>query len=400
MQIGWIDYSKDERSKILSILTQLGTQEALDELGIGSVRDAFSDMLFPGISVLQTRAKYFVLIPYLFEDAKKRVMSEKLRNGREVREYIENCETKIVLPLLRNSGWSTTGIIGRNSLSDKGVQTKPSSIYWNGLRTLGILNSSSFSIDNACGAIYSKGARYTKTERKYETSESGSDDSDIYRDGFVVFNAIPPKYDFMREASITLTKEEAEFLRGRIVHSFGTKDSALAYMLENSYLLEKYEKFEDFDYTAFLGDLSDRVRLARAFSDFIFGAHLLYNIIFAEGCGVETDEVDELRKDFVLYMNTYSSPPIQEILNRVHAKPKISEFIKSFDRAMCAQDITKAKNIVVLRELEVKRKRSKLNKPKEFQFEKPIHHFKLQYRYGTARRILMDICEGLEVENG
>lgn len=59
MQIGWVDFSKTERDKVVSILRLLGTQTALDELGIGTVRDAFSDMFFPGISTLQTRAKYF-----------------------------------------------------------------------------------------------------------------------------------------------------------------------------------------------------------------------------------------------------------------------------------------------------------------------------------------------------
>ena len=69
MQIGWVDFSKTERDKVVSILRLLGTQTALDELGIGTVRDAFSDMFFPGISTLQTRAKYFVILPYLFAQA-------------------------------------------------------------------------------------------------------------------------------------------------------------------------------------------------------------------------------------------------------------------------------------------------------------------------------------------
>ena len=79
MQIGFIDFSKEERNKVLATLKLLSTQTALDELGIGSIRDAYSDILFPGISTIQTRAKYFVLIPYLFEKAAK----QKLSNGSE-----------------------------------------------------------------------------------------------------------------------------------------------------------------------------------------------------------------------------------------------------------------------------------------------------------------------------
>lgn len=54
MRIGWIDYSRDERNEILSILNLMGAQEVLDELHIGRVRDAFSDIRFTGISILQT----------------------------------------------------------------------------------------------------------------------------------------------------------------------------------------------------------------------------------------------------------------------------------------------------------------------------------------------------------
>ena len=40
MEIGWIDFSKDERSKILSVLDLLGEKGVLDELGISQIRDA------------------------------------------------------------------------------------------------------------------------------------------------------------------------------------------------------------------------------------------------------------------------------------------------------------------------------------------------------------------------
>lgn len=69
MQIGFIDFSKEERNKILATLKMLDTPTALDELGIGVIRDAYADILFPGISTIQTRAKYFVLMPYLFDKA-------------------------------------------------------------------------------------------------------------------------------------------------------------------------------------------------------------------------------------------------------------------------------------------------------------------------------------------
>ena len=45
MQIGWIDFSKNERNKVLNVMHLLDEPEAVDELGIGTIRDAFADYL-------------------------------------------------------------------------------------------------------------------------------------------------------------------------------------------------------------------------------------------------------------------------------------------------------------------------------------------------------------------
>ena len=67
MQLGWIDFSKDERDKDLSVIHKLDEQSAVDELGIGAIRDAFADYFFPGTSTVQTRAKYFLVVPYILD---------------------------------------------------------------------------------------------------------------------------------------------------------------------------------------------------------------------------------------------------------------------------------------------------------------------------------------------
>ena len=59
MELGWIDFSKNERDDILNTLDSLSEKGTLDELGIAPIRDGFSDLFFPGTSTLQTRAKYF-----------------------------------------------------------------------------------------------------------------------------------------------------------------------------------------------------------------------------------------------------------------------------------------------------------------------------------------------------
>ena len=43
-QLGWIDFSPDERKKVRTVLAMLSEPGTLDELGVGQVRDAFSDL--------------------------------------------------------------------------------------------------------------------------------------------------------------------------------------------------------------------------------------------------------------------------------------------------------------------------------------------------------------------
>ena len=71
MELGWIDFSKTERSKILSVLDLLSESGTLDELGIAPVRDGFSNLFFPGTTTIQTRAKYFFIIPYALKQLER-----------------------------------------------------------------------------------------------------------------------------------------------------------------------------------------------------------------------------------------------------------------------------------------------------------------------------------------
>lgn len=74
MQLGWIDFSKTKRNKVLSVLDLLSKDGTLDELGIAPIKDGFADTFFPGTSTIQTRDKYFFAVAYALKDLEK--MSE------------------------------------------------------------------------------------------------------------------------------------------------------------------------------------------------------------------------------------------------------------------------------------------------------------------------------------
>ena len=207
MQIGWVDFSKTERDKVVSILRLLGTQTALDELGIGTVRDAFSDMFFPGISTLQTRAKYFVILPYLFAQAE----NHRFKHRRDVLAYIHNEEFTLVKTLVKNSGPEAYGIVGSRNM-EKMVKMKPSSIYWNGLRTVGILRYPNISLDEACEIVLRNERIKREVTLKTESADEAADDTDALAGKTVLFSPIVPDYDVQKDATIELTKKEAQYL--------------------------------------------------------------------------------------------------------------------------------------------------------------------------------------------
>ena len=46
-------------------------KSTIDELGLGLVRDAIADHLFPGLSTIQTRARYFLFVAWLLRDLER-----------------------------------------------------------------------------------------------------------------------------------------------------------------------------------------------------------------------------------------------------------------------------------------------------------------------------------------
>ena len=137
MELGWIDFSKSERDKIRSVLELLGNQGVLDELGIAQIRDGFANLFFPGTTTIQTRAKYFLIVPYALKDLELNSTNEYSRLKKELNDLEQNCANTFL-----DKDSTENGIIGRVSISQgKWVQRTPASIYWAGLRTFRIFKA-------------------------------------------------------------------------------------------------------------------------------------------------------------------------------------------------------------------------------------------------------------------
>ena len=125
MPLGWIDFSKNERNKVLSVLDLLSENGTLDELGIAPVRDGFADLFFPGTSTIQTRAKYFLIVPYILKDLER----EKETNPNQLQRILDEAEKNCAIRFWEKEK-DASGVIGSRSLSQGSwVKRTPSSIY-------------------------------------------------------------------------------------------------------------------------------------------------------------------------------------------------------------------------------------------------------------------------------
>ncbi len=109
MKLGFINFSTEEQLKMHQVMQAIQEHQAIDELGLGRIRDAFSNKLFPGISTLHNRAKYYAILPSLFLEAEKGTY----KSANEVRAKVLNLEIKLTRQLLRGTepanNWGITG---------------------------------------------------------------------------------------------------------------------------------------------------------------------------------------------------------------------------------------------------------------------------------------------------
>ncbi len=132
---GWLDHSDEESRRVQELLRAFEEKGTLDAIGIGTIRDALANTLFPGLSTLHTRARYFLFIPWIYsslEDAHRdrRVLPDTLVARARAAEVQ-------LIDSLMSGGARREGIIGRMQREKLKVLSRD--VYWGGLRRLGIL---------------------------------------------------------------------------------------------------------------------------------------------------------------------------------------------------------------------------------------------------------------------
>ena len=254
----WLDLRDEDAQRVREALAGFDNQGMVDPLGFGTVRDAFSDLLFPGVSTVQTRARYFLLVPWLFQqmDFEGTRPPDGAARAREL-------ELDLIETLLRGST-GKEGIIGREARQT--TQQLPSFIYWGGLARWGIRQFEGTRQDYFRSLCRRPQALRTESE----------DEVDPVRGPWHGDLPLPPD-DLYVATSLDLDADEADFLSGRILNS--VPNSYLAMLVRDGTAGQEADSPWDHPLAASVTPTMRTIlHHARLFSSATHGAGLLYNV--------------------------------------------------------------------------------------------------------------------------
>lgn len=390
MSLGWIDFSKNERDKVLNVIHLLDEPAAVDELGIGAIRDAFADYFFPGTSTVQTRAKYFLIVPYVLMEAGRGKYGSDLNN---ILRRIDSEERHCRDILIRTSN---DGVIG--SLVPKSwVLRTPSNIYWNGIKRMGIFKEDLSVKEYISQSIIQRRLKKAKEygNREKDAEENERDDIDAGDITSIQFWNLGNTYhsNWREKLTIELLPEEAAFLKSQIITS--QRQTLFAFILKNNISLDKYESF---------GTLTEEIKdsvdpemrymmgLANDFNNLVSIITTRYNLIVFDGKNSKAlEKWNILSKD----LKRRSEVNLVAVFSSLHIKnEKLKTFLLKVQDAIRAGDIAAVDTLIIRREVALKgAKRAKTSHQGEYKEQNMgwIGIDILDYRYTPAKRIIRDI---------
>lgn len=247
---GWTYLSRDAlaRAKAQMDEESMGVR---DEIGFLTIHQGYADRFFPGTSVLHTRARYLLFVPWLFEDLAPAAGSAAQRALRE--------RERVLAGRLRNQRGQDEpdrrGTIGGMKFPKPSAQP-PSAVYWNALATWGILRPR----PNA------RAISRTQAHRLLSLAKAAKDDDGqplvSYEPPFVTLPKRPPTWAD-GEISLRMEKAEAAFLREHLVQ-VRPRDRAELSLLARLARLEALPPDDMFDPAVFAVATDDRRALTRA----------------------------------------------------------------------------------------------------------------------------------------
>lgn len=395
MQIGWIDFSKEDASKVKQIMQMLSESGIIDELGIGVIRDAFSDYFFPSTSTIQTKARYFILVPYVLKSTVKdniHLTPDKLL------KMIDRNEHEYSYQIWKNSV-DRQGIIGRNALGrGEWVARTPLDIYWSGIKRLGIFTG------NPDTSVYSYILQEQENHKINPEKDSGyhSDDEDEKDDqdagyySLIDFWSLPSDQDHWKEnLSINLTSEEARFLHEKI--TMNLEGSLYAFLVQSGNdQVESCTSFEAI-YELVKNNVDETMakmmRLAIGFSRLVKMCYTRYNLLVNSKNETAVDNWDHFQNELVRMTDVNLAEIFTAPQLNYRKDPGLEKFLLQVQSEFQNRNIEAVDKMITEREFIKKRNRRRINNPKKNDSNAGGFHGNngLDYRFGIAKNYISEI---------
>ena len=393
--ISWLDFSDSDRRKMVEVISLFKQRDTRDEMGLAQIRDGFAEQFFPGTTTIQTRARYFLFIPWLY-----RYHEGRRAPSSKIADRMRYTEIQVMKALL--DAGETVGVIGQRSRTS--LQRYPSSIYWNGLRVWGILN-----FPGGISQYYRSLDRYYQRNAnlpEIETAELLQDSNPNWDPN------LPPMPDnFPKVASFEVSNQEANYLRERLLIS--CNQSLLAYLVDQCQPVEVEFAWLHPDQGDYPDHLKEKLAHAQNFSESMQGTGLLYNLMQAEKRKSE-DLIEEFKNRIsnwyqrllvnernLLSWDRNLFWKITEQFGGVY--PVTQLFVNSWLNLLLKNstitdptDDRSMRQLVHDREYRLKRNRSRLENPRHLElWSGDAGTAQLDFRWGIGNRIARDIQLGL-----
>ncbi|MGV0731531.1 DUF6361 family protein [Mycolicibacter sinensis] len=305
--IAWLDASSEDQRRMREIVGLFSERESRDELGIGQVRDALSDLMWPGTSVLFTRARYFLFIPWCFRAAAK---TRHDIDGAKTRA--DQNERRLIGAL--GAAGETDGVIGANV--GAALKNLPSALYWGAMRVHGVLNDPTLSRDDAIAAEVERAHSRRPAAAEYEDEVSATWHGGAFH---ATLPPVPDGFPTEVPAGFEMPYGEASWLRDRMLS--GAPNTLLDYALHHRPDPDSSVPWEDTALMSVEGEPKDVLTDARRFSVLMNSAALVYNLLLAEA--YEDADFDRVANP----VDTY-----RQRLTDWAAQPNLAHDIKTWDR--------------------------------------------------------------------
>lgn len=392
----WLDFTARDREKMRRVLDLFGEQGTVDELGLGTIRDALADALFPGTSSIQTRLRYMLFIPWIYMDLEKRRVASD-----DVAYQARKGELSLIEPL-KNSD-DNFGVIG--AVAGHSLARLPSHVYWSGLVRWRIF------LQSKTQSWYH--THFTSLSRSRD-DVGRTDDPGIAETSPHTWHPRMPKppEGFPEGISFALTSNEADFIRGRIEESCA--GTLLAWLSREGSKHPAESFWEDPDALRAPGSIHEVLDLARRFSLHVEGAPLVYNLLLAERRhaeqGTDADNIEAYRDEMARWAAAEEAEPAFDpnelwvFLARIGARVPESQhsFVEEWSNRVAelgagrlADDGT-IRDRIERRELELKGGRARLaNSGRLLDWSGSAGVGRMDFRWFRVRQLIADLHAGL-----